>query len=128
MGPLKGYKIIEFAGIGPGPFCAMMLSDMGADIIRLDRKGATARFDDPKYEVLHRGRRSAAIDLKHPEGKKAALKTGGRCRCRHRRIQTGRYGKTGPRSGGLPESKSQARLWPNDRMGSERTFIQCVRT
>ena len=74
MGPLKGYKIIEFAGIGPGPFCAMMLSDMGADIIRLDRKGATARFDDPKYEVLHRGRRSAAIDLKHPEGKKAALK------------------------------------------------------
>ena len=39
MGPLKGVKIIEFGGIGPGPFCAMMLSDMGADVIRIERKG-----------------------------------------------------------------------------------------
>ncbi|MEE8399940.1 MAG: CaiB/BaiF CoA-transferase family protein [Desulfobacterales bacterium] len=74
MGPLKGIKIVEFAGIGPGPFCAMMLSDMGADIIRLERKGATPRFSDAKFEVLNRGRESAGIDLKHPEGKNVAFR------------------------------------------------------
>lgn len=74
MGPLKGVKLVEFAGIGPGPFCAMMLSDMGADIIRLERKDATPRFSEAKYEVLNRGRRSAGIDLKSSEGKKAAFR------------------------------------------------------
>jgi len=74
MGPLKGIRIVEFAGIGPGPFCAMMLSDMGADIIRLDRRDASPRFSEAKYEVLNRGRPSAGIDLKHPEGKKAAFR------------------------------------------------------
>ena len=43
MGPLTGYRIIELAGIGPGPFCGMMLADMGAEVIRIDRYGATAR-------------------------------------------------------------------------------------
>lgn len=74
MGPLKGVKIVEFAGIGPGPFCAMMLSDMGADIIRVDRKVALPRRTGAKYDVLNRGRRSAGIDLKNPEGKNAAFK------------------------------------------------------
>jgi alpha-methylacyl-CoA racemase len=74
MGPLKNLKIIEFAGIGPGPFCAMMLSDMGADIIRLERKGAEPRYFGAKFQVLNRGRLSAGIDLKNPEGKKAALR------------------------------------------------------
>lgn len=74
MGPLKGIKIVEFAGIGPGPFCAMMLSDMGADIIRLERKDASPRFSEAKFEVLNRGRQSAGIDLKHPGGKKAAFR------------------------------------------------------
>lgn len=74
MGPLRGVRLVEFAGIGPGPFCAMMLSDMGADIIRLERKDATPRFSEAKYEVLNRGRRSAGIDLKSPEGKRAAFR------------------------------------------------------
>lgn len=74
MGPLKGVKIIELAGIGPGPFCAMMLADMGADIIRVDRKGQTQGRVEPKYEVLHRGRRSIGVDLKKPEGVAAILK------------------------------------------------------
>jgi len=74
MGPLKGYKIIEFAGIGPGPFCAMMLSDMGAEIFRLDRKTSTSPIGEPKYNVLNRGRRSAAIDLKQPNGRETALR------------------------------------------------------
>lgn len=66
MGPLKGIKVVEMAGIGPGPFCAMMLSDMGAEVIRVDRlahKGSGHRAN-----VLNRGRRSIAIDLKNSQG------------------------------------------------------------
>jgi alpha-methylacyl-CoA racemase len=73
MGPLKGVKIIEVGGIGPGPFCAMMLSDMGADIIRVDRKGDPGRFES-KYTTLHRGRPSMGVDLKKPEGVELILR------------------------------------------------------
>jgi alpha-methylacyl-CoA racemase len=73
MGPLKGVKIIEFGGIGPGPFCAMMLSDMGADIIRIERKGQLS-LTEPKYDVMMRNRRSIGIDLRKPEGAAAVLK------------------------------------------------------
>lgn len=71
MGPLEGVKIIEIAGIGPGPFCAMMLADMGADIIRIDRKGSQGMG---KTDVLNRGRRSVAVDLKNPDGVELVLK------------------------------------------------------
>lgn len=72
-GPLKGFKIIELAGIGPGPFCGMMLADMGAEIIRVDRSaavGSGARTAD----VLARGRKSIAVDLKNPQGVETVLK------------------------------------------------------
>ncbi len=71
MGPLEGIRVIEIAGIGPGPFCAMMLSDMGADVVRIDRKSAEGQGS--KYNVLNRGRKSIAIDLKKPEGVEAIL-------------------------------------------------------
>jgi alpha-methylacyl-CoA racemase len=71
MGPLKGIKIIEIAGIGPGPFCAMMLADMGADVIRVDRKGNPGMG---KFDILNRGRRSIAVDLKNPAGVELVLK------------------------------------------------------
>ena len=61
-GPLKGVKVVEFAGIGPGPFCCMLLSDMGADVVRIDRKGGGRGLG--KYDVTARGRRSVALDLK----------------------------------------------------------------
>jgi alpha-methylacyl-CoA racemase len=66
MGPLKGVRIIELAGIGPAPFCGMMLSDMGADVIRIDREGV----DPPlgRNGALSRGRRSIIIDLKKADG------------------------------------------------------------
>ena len=70
MGPLSGVRIIEVAGIGPGPFAAMMLADMGADVIRVDR-AANAMGGDPDAppsDILNRGRRSIALDLKSPEG------------------------------------------------------------
>jgi len=69
-GPLSGLKIIEFAGIGPGPFCAMLLSDMGAEVIRIDRYGAQG---GSKFDVTARGRRSVALNLKTPEGVETAL-------------------------------------------------------
>ena len=64
MGPLEGYKILEVGGIGPGPFGAMMLADMGAEIIRVDRKIPPMEMFDPKYDVLNRSRRSIIVDLK----------------------------------------------------------------
>ena len=70
MGPLKGLRIIELAGIGPGPFCGMMLSDMGADVIRIDRLGTAARRP---ADILARNRRSLAVDLKQSEGVELVL-------------------------------------------------------
>jgi len=71
MGPLKGVRIVEFAGIGPGPFAAMLLSDMGAEVIRIDRKGGRS---PSKMEVTYRGRKAVALDMKKPEAVEAALK------------------------------------------------------
>ncbi len=61
QGPLSGVKVVEFAGIGPGPFCCMLLSDMGADVVRIDRKGGRPTF---KNDIPARGRRHVALDLK----------------------------------------------------------------
>ncbi len=76
MGPLEGVKMIEIAGIGPGPFAAMMLSDMGAEILRIDRVQNVAGGDPakPSLDLLARGRRSVGVDLKHPEGLAALLR------------------------------------------------------
>jgi len=71
MGPLAGVKIIELAGIGPGPFCGMMLSDMGAEVIRVDRYTENPQ---PSKDVLNRNRHSIAVDLKQPEGVETVLK------------------------------------------------------
>jgi alpha-methylacyl-CoA racemase len=71
VGPLAGIKVIELAGIGPGPFCGMLLSDMGAEVIRVDRAGGGGRR---ARDVLARGRKSIAVDLKNPAGRDAVLK------------------------------------------------------
>lgn len=70
MGPLTGLKVIEVGSIGPGPFTAMMLSDMGADVTRVDRAAEVGTVDTsvPSPELMNRGRRSVAIDLKSAEG------------------------------------------------------------
>ena len=76
MGPLAGVRIIELAGIGPGPFCAMMLADMGADVIRVERSAAVRGGDPdvPPADVMLRGRRSIGIDMKSPDGLEAVMK------------------------------------------------------
>jgi alpha-methylacyl-CoA racemase len=76
VGPLAGIKVVELAGIGPGPMCAMLLADLGATVLRIDRPGpqdlGVAR--PLRYDLLLRGRRALAFDLKRPEGKALALR------------------------------------------------------
>ena len=76
MGPLTGYRVIEFAGIGPGPMCAMLLSDMGADVLRIDRTSAAGLGISmrTKFDLLNRGRRSVALDLKKTEAIDAVMR------------------------------------------------------
>jgi len=76
-GPLTGIRVIELAGIGPGPMCAMLLADLGADVVRIDRPvqvdlGVPRR--SRHFDVLRRGRRSVAVDLKSPDGVETVLK------------------------------------------------------
>ena len=76
MGPLQGIRVIELQGIGPGPFCGMMLSDMGAEVIRIDRAGNVSGGDSqaPPIDGLARGRSSIAIDLKNSDGVEVVLR------------------------------------------------------
>ncbi len=76
-GPLAGIKVVEFAGIGPGPFCGMLLADMGADVTLLERAGGTFAsqlFGGGRKAVANRGKKSLCIDLKHPEARSLVLK------------------------------------------------------
>ena len=68
MGPLEGIRVLEMAGIGPGPFCGMLLSDLGAEVIRIDRVSPGGGLPAPLGELSGRGRRSISVDLKQPRG------------------------------------------------------------
>ena len=76
MGPLAGLRIVELAGIGPGPMAAMLLGDMGAEVIRIDRVVANdPLFEmEPRFDVVSRGRRSLALDIRKPEGLQVLLR------------------------------------------------------
>ncbi|MET8772690.1 CaiB/BaiF CoA-transferase family protein [Streptomyces sp. NPDC004658] len=67
-GPLSGVRVVELAGIGPGPFAAMLLADLGADVVRVDRPGGPGLAIDPAYDVTNRNKRSIVVDLKAPDG------------------------------------------------------------
>ena len=75
-GPLNGFKIIEFAGLGPAPFAGMMLSDMGAQILRIDKMSSKSAENsgNGNFDILSRGRQTLTIDLKKPDGALLALK------------------------------------------------------
>jgi len=75
-GPLSGLRVLELAGLGAGPFCGMMLADMGADVVRIDRPGHDFKsqlIPDPRADLMSRGRRSIVIDLKSAAGVALAL-------------------------------------------------------
>ncbi|KIZ15157.1 CaiB/BaiF CoA transferase family protein [Streptomyces natalensis] len=67
-GPLSGVRVVELAGIGPGPFAAMLLADLGADVVRVDRPGGAGLGIDPACDVTNRNKRSVLVDLKDPRG------------------------------------------------------------
>ena len=73
-GPLVGVRVIEMSGKGPAPFCAMLLADMGADVIRIDRPTKPGRAHDNYIDPQLRGRRSVAVNLKNPDGVETVLK------------------------------------------------------
>ena len=74
MGPLSGIRILEIASIGPGPFAGMMLADMGAEVLRIDRAGGKPPRTGASFDLLARGRKSVGLDLKHPAGRAAVLR------------------------------------------------------
>ena len=74
MGTLTGVKIVEFAGIGPGPFCCMLLADMGAEVIRIDRADMVGKdLLEPRHNPMLRGRKNIALDLKSSDGQEVAI-------------------------------------------------------
>src|SRR4051794_41917002 len=91
-GPLRGIRVVELAGIGPGPHAAMLLADLGADVIRLERPAGAGSASPRETDVLTRGRPSVAMDLKKPGAVEAGL--------RHLRRAAGVGGGGGARAGG----------------------------
>ncbi|WP_416962100.1 CaiB/BaiF CoA transferase family protein [Streptomyces sp. Agncl-13] len=77
-GPLSGVRVVELAGIGPGPFAAMLLADLGADVVRVDRPGGSALGVSPEYDITNRNKRSVLVDLKAPDGPARVLDLVGR--------------------------------------------------
>ena len=80
MGPLRGVKVVELVGLGPGPFAGMLLADMGAEVLRVDRVAEAAAADrsKPATNAMNRGKQSMGIDLKHPDGVETLLRLVGR--------------------------------------------------
>jgi len=123
MGPLAGLKVIEFAGLGPGPFCAMLLADMGAEVLRIDRKdggGRPIKIDDTK-DVLNRGPPVGGRGSEEPRSRGDCARSVCQRRCPHRRVPSGCDGTNGSRTRGLSEAKPETRLWAHDRLGAGRT-------
>ena len=75
-GPLEGFRAVEMVGLGPGPFCGMLLADMGAEVLRVDRVDAARAVDHarPATSAMDRGKQAVAIDLKQPDGVEALLR------------------------------------------------------
>lgn len=74
MGPLKGLRILEIGGTGPGPLCGMMLADMGAEVVRVDRKGHEETIPLAKYNFSHRGKGNITVDFRNPQGLELLLR------------------------------------------------------
>ena len=122
MGPLAGVRIVEIAGLGAAPYGCMMLADMGAEVVRVDRVGG--KPDTPENSPLLRNRRSVALDLKSPQGRDAVLAMvvqGGRA---DRGVPSGRRGAARHRPRRLPGAQCATRLRPHDGLGADRTAGQ----
>ena len=122
-GPLAGYRIIEIAGIGPGPFCAMMLADMGADVVRVDRAETCVGRLVHSAPVLRRAGTGAPLDRGRPQEPRRRRDGAQARRDRrraHRGLPAGRHGAARHRARRVPRPQPEARVRPHDRMGAGR--------
>src|SRR5947208_1615793 len=84
-GPLSGVRVVELAGIGPGPFAAMLLADLGADVVRVDRPGGVGLAINTEYDITNRNKRSVIVDLKSADGPARVLDLGALAALHHAR-------------------------------------------
>ena len=123
-GPLAGYRIIEIAGIGPGPFCAMLLADMGADVVRVDRAERASGDSSAPPPVLRRDGAGPPLDRGRPQEPRRrrdgaqARRDRGRA---HRGLPARRHGAARHRARAVPRPQPEARVRPHDRMGPGRS-------
>ena len=115
-GPLAGFRIVEFAGIGPGPFACMMLADMGAEVITLDRVGAKKNLKS----VAGRGRKVVELDLKDKAAVAQVLDLLGHADALIEGFRPGVMERFRPRPRRGLGAQPKTGLWPHDRMGPER--------
>ena len=122
MGPLAGFRIVEFAGIGPGPMAAMLFADLGARVIRIDRISASdlGIAVPTRFELLTRSRPSVAVNLKHPDGIALAIDLCGRGRWPDRRLPPRHDGAARPWPRRSPGAQSAPCLRAHDRLGTDR--------
>ncbi len=120
MGPLAGVKIVEFTGIGPAPMAAMLLADMGATVLRIDRV-APSDLGVPvaeEHEFTRRSRAVLNLDLKRPEAIDLALRLIDGVRRADRRVPARRHGASGPRPRRLSWPQPEAGLRAGDWLGA----------
>ena len=117
-GPLTGVRIIEFLGIGPGPYACMLLSDMGADVVTLARKG---QWQSDKRQFVNRGRTVVELDLKDPKQIEQALELLGNADALIEGFRPGVMERLGLGPDVVFEAQPAPRVWPHDRLGPGRT-------
>jgi crotonobetainyl-CoA:carnitine CoA-transferase CaiB-like acyl-CoA transferase len=129
MGPLNGMKVIELAGIGPGPMCAMLLADLGATVLRIDRKHpidlGTPR--PLKYNLLLRNRKSIALDLKQPAAVELVLKLVSDADGLIEGFRPGVVERLGLGPDACLRAQSATRVRTHDRLGTERSSCRSRR-
>ena len=118
-GPLTGIRIVMMGGLGPGPFCGMLLGGLGADVVRVDR---VTEVDQPPPidTVMRRSQRSIAVDMKHPQGRGARVRADRGCRCVRRRLPARRGRAPRHRTGRSARPQPASRVRPHDGLGPGR--------
>ena len=116
MGPLDGIKVVELAGIGPGPFACMLLADLGADVVRVTRPGTPAA----PLDTLLRGRTELAADLKDDADRATVQELADHADVLVEGFRPGVTERLGLGAGGLPRPQPPARVRPDDRLGPGR--------
>ncbi len=122
-GPLEGIRVVELAGIGPGPYTCMLLADAGADVLRVDRATGSppGPSPGPHWDLLNRSRRSVAVNLKHAEGVRLVLDLVAQADGLVEGWRPGVAETAGHRARTVHGTQSPARVRAHDRMGSGRT-------